>query len=155
LNTFLTEPLPRQSTISMGIYGGSSAPQRARRTVLSQFSGQLTELGAADLALIISELVTNSVLHANVGPQQILTVECAALPDRLRVTVTDPGSELRPRLRSPDDPAGGGCGLRVVESLSCAWGVMRSPAGKTSVWCELPFDPSPPHDPPDQHDDAA
>ncbi len=139
----------------MRIHGGSSAPLRARRSVLSELTGQLTESGAADLGLIISELVTNSVRHANVGPRQTLTVECATLPDRLRVTVTDPGSRLEPHLRSPDHLASGGYGLSVVESLTSAWGVMHGPAGTTSVWCELPFDNSPPHQPTGQHDDTA
>jgi anti-sigma regulatory factor (Ser/Thr protein kinase) len=148
LNASPTEP---QAALSIRIHGGSSAPLRARRSVLSQLGGRLTEFGAADLALVISELVTNSVRHANVGPHQTLTVECATLPDRLRVTVTDPGSRLEPQLRSPDHPAPGGRGLRVVDSLSSAWGVLRGPAGTTSVWCELPSDVSPLHQPTGQH----
>ncbi len=139
----------------MRIHGGTSAPRRARRSVLSHLTGRLTELGAADLALVISELVTNSVRHANVGPHQTLTVECATLSDRLRVTVTDPGSRLKPHLQSPDHPADGGRGLRVVDSLSSAWGVLRGPAGTTSVWCELPFDASPLHQRTARHDDTA
>jgi anti-sigma regulatory factor (Ser/Thr protein kinase) len=147
LNAFLTETPDLHPVISMRIHGGSSAPLRARRAVLSQLTGQLEEAGAAALALVISELVTNSVRHANVGPHQTLTVECATLPDRMRVTVTDPGSRPEPHIRSPDHGACGGYGLRVVESLSSAWGVMRDSAGTTSVWCELPFDTSPPHQP--------
>src|SRR5581483_5238684 len=120
----------------MRIRGGHSAPLRARRSVLSQLTGQLAGAGTAELALIISELVTNSVRHAHVGPQQTLTVECATRADRLRVTVTDPGSGLEPHLQSPDLLTSGGYGLRVVESLSCAWGVVHGPTGTTSVWCE-------------------
>ena len=88
--------------------------------------------------LIVSELVTNSVLHANVGPDETVTVECRALPGLLRITVTDPGSQLHPHLRSPGDPARGGQGLRLVDALCSTWGVIRDPAGTTSVWCELP-----------------
>jgi anti-sigma regulatory factor (Ser/Thr protein kinase) len=131
----------------MRIHGGNSAPLRARRSVLSQLTGQLARAGASDVALVISELVTNSVRHAHVGPDQTLTVECAALPGRLRIAVTDPGSLLEPRLSSPDHSAAGGYGLRVVEMLSSAWGVIRGPAGTTSVWCELPFDTSAPDRP--------
>jgi len=123
----------------------TARPLRARRSVLSQLGGQLAEDRAEALALIVSELVTNSVRHANVGPLQSVTVECTTLPDRLRVTVTDPGSHIEPRLRSPDHVASGGYGLTVVDSLSSAWGVMRGRAGTTSVWCELPLDTSPPH----------
>jgi anti-sigma regulatory factor (Ser/Thr protein kinase) len=144
LNGFRTEPPDPHSAISMRIHGGSSAPLRARRSVLSQLTGLLAGAGAADVALVISELVTNSVRHAHVGPHDTLTIECAALPGRLRVTVTDPGALLEPRLPSPDHPASGGFGLRIVEMLSSAWGVVRGPAGTTSVWCELPFDTSPP-----------
>jgi anti-sigma regulatory factor (Ser/Thr protein kinase) len=155
MNVFLTEPPDPQPAICMRIQGGSGAPGRARRSVLSQLSGQLTESGAGELALIISELVTNSVRHANVGPQQTLTVECTGLPDRLRVTVTDPGSDFQPRLRTPDHPAAGGRGLRIVESLSSAWGVLRGSAGTTSVWCELPFEASPLHRSNQRPDDIA
>jgi anti-sigma regulatory factor (Ser/Thr protein kinase) len=151
----ITDPPGPHPSISVRIHGGAGAPLRARRSVLSQLTGQLLGAGAAELALIISELVTNSVRHANVGPHETLTVQCATLPDRLRVTVTDPGSQLEPHLRSPDHLAPGGYGLRVVEALSSAWGVVRSPAGTTSVWCELPFDTSPPHQPIGQHDHSA
>jgi anti-sigma regulatory factor (Ser/Thr protein kinase) len=122
------------------LHGGTGASLRARRSVLPQFEGQLTETTEADVALIVSELVTNSVMHANVGPDQTLTVECVALPDRLRITVTDPGSRLKPHLRRPDHDASGGYGLSIVATLSLAWGVVRNRVGTTSVWCELPLD---------------
>ena len=80
------------------------------------------------------------MLHANVGSDQTLTFECTALPDRLRINVTDPGSRLEPQLRAPDRDAGGGYGLRIVEVLSSAWGVVRSTVGATSVWCDLPLE---------------
>jgi anti-sigma regulatory factor (Ser/Thr protein kinase) len=127
----------------MTMHGGDGAPLRARRSVLSRIGGQLTELGAADAGLIVSELVTNSVVHANVDPHQILTVECTTLPDRLRITVTDPGSRLEPRLRPPGGHADGGYGLAIVAALSLAWGVVRGAMG-TSVWCELSLETFPP-----------
>lgn len=156
MNVIANDPPAPHPSISVRIHGGAGAPLHARRAVLSQLTGRLAGAGAAEeLALIISELVTNSVRHANVGPHQTLTVNCATLRDRLRVTVTDPGSRLEPHLRAPDHLAPGGYGLRVVEALSSAWGVMRGPDGTTSVWCELPFDTSPPHPPLGQHDGSA
>jgi anti-sigma regulatory factor (Ser/Thr protein kinase) len=137
------QPPGPQASISMRIPGGTGAPLRARTSVLSRIGGQLTETAAADAGLIVSELVTNSVLHANVGPQQTLTVECATLPDRLRITVTDPGSRLEPHLRPSGRGADGGYGLAIVAALSLAWGVVRDTVGTTSVWCELPLDTSP------------
>ncbi len=138
-----TDAPDRQPSISLRLHGASGAPFRARRSVLSGLGGQLAQRRAADLALIVSELVTNSVLHANVGPDQTLTVECTALPDRLRITVTDPGSCLEPHVRQPDHEASGGYGLATVETLCSAWGVVRNSVGATSVWCDLPLDTSP------------
>jgi anti-sigma regulatory factor (Ser/Thr protein kinase) len=129
-----------QPSLSMRIHGGTDAPVQARRSVLPRIASQLTETAAADAALIISELVTNSVLHANVRPHQTLTVECATLPDRLRITVTDPGSRLEPHVRPSDRDADGGYGLAIVAALSLAWGVARDAEGTTSVWCDLPVD---------------
>ena len=56
-----------------------------------------------DVALIVSELVTNSVVHAHVGSSQQLTISVAQLKDRVRIAVTDGGSETMPHLREPDD----------------------------------------------------
>jgi anti-sigma regulatory factor (Ser/Thr protein kinase) len=140
VNVRLTDPADHRASIAVRLCGGTGAPLRARRSVLPQLEGQLTETAVADVALIVSELVTNSVTHANVGPDQTLMVECAPLADRLRITVTDPGARLKPHLRQPDHNVSGGYGLAIVASLSLAWGVVRDSVGTTSVWCELPLD---------------
>lgn len=121
----------------MHINGGVSAPSNARRSVLSRLEGQLAGSRAMDAALIVSELVSNSVLHANVGPEQTLTVELVRIEDRLRITVIDPGSQLQPRLLAADHRTPGGFGLLLVDKLAAAWGVARDGIGATSVWCEL------------------
>jgi anti-sigma regulatory factor (Ser/Thr protein kinase) len=92
---------------------------------------------ASDAALIVSELVTNSVLHANVGVHQALNLELAWLDDRIRIAVTDPGSELEPRLLTADPTRLGGLGLQLVDKLAMAWGVVQT-ASETRVWCDLP-----------------
>lgn len=143
MNVCLTDLPDPRPTISVRLRGGTGAPFRARMSVLSQLGEELAETAAADVALIVSELVTNSVLHANVGSDQTLTVECTALPDRLRITVTDPGSRMEPHVRSPDHNGSGGYGLAIIEVLCLAWGVVRDTVGTTSVWCELPLDTAP------------
>jgi anti-sigma regulatory factor (Ser/Thr protein kinase) len=112
--------------------------------VLSQLDGQVAAAAAADAGLIVSELVSNSVLHANVGAQEVLTVELVTLGDRLRIVVIDPGSDRRPRMLPPDPDRAGGFGLVVVDELCEAWGVGHDGVGPTSVWCELLLDRSPP-----------
>ncbi len=121
----------------MQIQGGPGAPFHARSSVLSHLGGQLTSARADEAALIVSELVTNSVIHADVGPSQTLTVRCAILEDRLRITVTDPGSSLVPELRTSDHTEPGGLGLQIVDKLSAGWGVTRDSTERTSVWCDL------------------
>jgi anti-sigma regulatory factor (Ser/Thr protein kinase) len=93
---------------------------------------------ASDAALIVSELVTNSVQHANVGVHQSLTLELAWLDDRIRIAVSDPGSELEPRLLPADPTRLGGLGLRLVDQVALAWGVVWT-EDATRVWCELPL----------------
>jgi anti-sigma regulatory factor (Ser/Thr protein kinase) len=125
----------------MQIRGGADAPWRARMSVLARLDGQVDRTRAMDAALIVSELVTNSVLHANVGQGQAVTVELMTLEDRLRISVIDPGTRLEPRMlpRDPDTP--GHFGLHLVDALSVAWGVAGESVGTTSVWCELLLDP--------------
>jgi anti-sigma regulatory factor (Ser/Thr protein kinase) len=121
----------------MQITGGADAPANARRSGLSSLRCQLSDSRAFDVAVVVTELVTNSVVHAKVGPEQTLTVELLTLEDRLRITVIDPGSTLEPRLQRRADRTSGGLGLLLVEKLSTAWGVARDGIGSTRVWCEF------------------
>ena len=130
-------------SISMRIRGGEDAPARARRSVRARLEGHIPARTATDAALLVSELVTNSVVHANVGPGRALTVEITTLDDRLRIAVTDPGSRLRPRVRPPDPETPGGLGLLLVDELCETWGVWQD-LGPTCVWCELRLDQSRP-----------
>jgi serine/threonine-protein kinase RsbW len=126
----------------MRIRGGPDAPSRARRLVLSQLDGQIGPTTASDVALVVSELVTNSVVHADVGRRRTLTVELARLDDRIRISVTDPGSRIEPRILPPDDDRLGGFGLFLVRELSDACGVGRDRIGRSRVWCDIPLDQS-------------
>jgi anti-sigma regulatory factor (Ser/Thr protein kinase) len=126
----------------MRIRGGPDAPSRARRLVLSRLDGQIGPTTASDVALVVSELVTNSVVHADVGRRRTLTVELARLDDRIRISVTDPGSQLEPRILPPDDDRLGGFGLFLVRELSDGWGVGRDRIGRSRVWCDIPLDQS-------------
>lgn len=129
-------------SVSIEIRGGVGAPGRARRSVLSQLQGQIAPSTARDVALVVSELVSNSVLHADVNPGRTLTVGLTRLDDRLRINVIDPGSRLEPHVLPPDPERLGGWGLRVVEEVSDAWGVSRNGIAGTRVWCDILLDRS-------------
>jgi anti-sigma regulatory factor (Ser/Thr protein kinase) len=136
------QPADWQRLVSMRIPGGDDAPGRARRSVRSLLERRIPAATASDAALLVSELVTNSVVHADVGPRRALTVEVTTLDNRVRIAVTDPGSRLRPCMLPPDPETPGGLGLLLVDELCETWGVVQD-LGPTCVWCELLLDQSP------------
>ena len=94
---------------------------------------------AAVLQLIVSELVTNSVVHSRSGRRDGGTVTVALLetPTGVRVEVTDEGGPSLPRLRAVDFGAESGRGLHLVDALAAAWNCARDPDGTTTTWAEV------------------
>jgi anti-sigma regulatory factor (Ser/Thr protein kinase) len=123
---------------SLCVAGGLTAPRAARHAVMACLRDRVTTRLAADAGLVVSELVTNSVCHADVGPEETIGVDLLLFDDRLRIVVADSGSEQLPRLEQPGEWSPSGRGLRVVEAVATSWGVARDGAGETRVWCELP-----------------
>jgi serine/threonine-protein kinase RsbW len=129
-----TEP---QGSIFLRIPGGDDAPKRARKSVRAQLDGRVSATTAWKASLIISELVTNCVVHAKVGPDRALSLEVLSLDDRLRIIVLDPGSGQIPQMLPRDLETTGGLGLVVVDELCESWGVDDDRDGPTCVWCDL------------------
>lgn len=123
----------------IAIAGGVAAPARARRWVLSWLSSEPTGASEADVVVIVSELVTNSVVHAHADSSHMLRITVARLGDRVRIAVTDNGSETVPHLREADEDAPGGAGLLIIDRLCLSWGVIRNGTGTTEVWCDVPL----------------
>ncbi|MET7289663.1 ATP-binding protein [Streptomyces sp. NPDC005573] len=110
------------------------AVRTARAAVRGQLQGwQLDSL--ADLtALLVSELVTNSLRHAT-GPIGVRLVRPADVDGALLVEVSDPLPDPpRERVARPEDE--GGRGLQLVAGSSRRWGTRPGDVGKT-VWFEL------------------
>jgi anti-sigma regulatory factor (Ser/Thr protein kinase) len=90
-----------------------------------------------DVSLLVSELMTNAVLHSNSrngGPVAITVAECH---HAIRVVVRDAGSDSVPHV-SGDLCGEGGRGLFLVEEISQRWGVDEDDTGR-AVWCEVKF----------------
>ena len=86
---------------------------------------------AADAVLVLSELVTNAVLHGR-GADRV-AVECRA--GSIRISVHDKSTD--PAELADETRGVGGRGLRIVETLAECWGTDPAGAGKV-VWAVLP-----------------
>jgi serine phosphatase RsbU (regulator of sigma subunit)/anti-sigma regulatory factor (Ser/Thr protein kinase) len=93
------------------------------------------ELGRADLAddaaLVMSELVTNAVLHGG----GCTGVEVLPAGEGLRIEVRD-ASRVPPVLSQASDASLTGRGLRLVSRLAAGWGAHAENGGKV-VWAEI------------------
>jgi anti-sigma regulatory factor (Ser/Thr protein kinase) len=90
-----------------------------------------------DATLVVSELLTNAILHARPLPGARVLVAWALRERSLEVAVSDGGAMTRPRAARPSLSSIGGRGLAIVENLSWRWGVLPSDFGLT-VWAVLP-----------------
>ena len=102
----------------------------ARREIRS-FTAGLGEPVRSNLVLLVSELVTNSLRHARLGPESWVHVEATITPDLVRVEVEDPGGRFP---SAPDLDGEGGWGLILVDRIASRWGVARDE--QTRVWFE-------------------
>ncbi|MFD3546919.1 ATP-binding protein [Streptomyces sp. NPDC058655] len=141
-------PVPREpSTAAEG--GGAVDTLRITRSVrradlkaVGEVRRALRELmrhrcraDTADVAeLLITELVTNALVHTDRGAE----VSASLGPGRLRVEVRDYAARRpRPYVPTADDGTHGR-GLALVQSLADAWGVdALSRGGGKVVWFEL------------------
>ena len=109
----------------------ASAPARARGA-LDQLGDRISAERMRDVRLLVSELVTNAVRHADGEAVRLIV---ALKGSTLRIEVHDPGSGFELKA-PPDDPLrASGWGLVLVEELADRWGVDRNP--RTRVWFEM------------------
>ena len=117
-------------------FAGASRAAPAARHALASLHEHLDEAKRHDLDLCVTELVTNSVRHAGIGPAQSVGLEVTVGRDRVYCVVSDPGPGFDPADVPPPDEFGiGGRGLMIVDHICARWGVDRS--GGTHVWFEL------------------
>ncbi|MGF1617537.1 MAG: ATP-binding protein [Acidimicrobiia bacterium] len=99
---------------------------RISRQKLSEIRSEV-EPRYDDLALVISELVSNSVRHSG---QATVSISVKTKANRVRLEVSDPGPGF-----DPDQPAGDGMGLRIVGRIADAWGIESN--DECTVWVEV------------------
>jgi anti-sigma regulatory factor (Ser/Thr protein kinase) len=113
------------------------APGIARAAV-SEFSHSLGLAGSSfqTLVLLVSEVVSNAVLHSTGPSGAPITLTASVSGDAVRIDVTDAGGGFIPRQRDPKS-INDGYGLYLVDKAASRWGV--DSAGPTSVWFEVPL----------------
>jgi anti-sigma regulatory factor (Ser/Thr protein kinase) len=113
--------------ISVTLPRDHGAPGQARALLREHADGLDRDL--LDTAvLLISELVTNAVLHGTGEIRLLIDIGGS----NARFAVSDEGTGT-PVVR-PDPGPDGGWGLRLVGELATRWGVRE---GRTYVWFEL------------------
>ena len=107
----------------------------AARHALDGLSGELPDGRMRDVRLLVSELVTNAVRHANLAAGDVIGLVIEVADQKLRVEVHDAGGGFIPSTPSPDPARPSGWGLYLVAELADRWGVDSNE--RTLVWFEL------------------
>jgi anti-sigma regulatory factor (Ser/Thr protein kinase) len=107
-------------------------PALARRIIAEELSSRLPATTLDEIKLMVSELVTNGVVHGGGANDPVLLD--VVINGNVRCRVLDRGPGFAARVQQSRDRAGG-WGLRVVEELSDRWGMECSPE-RTEVWFE-------------------
>lgn len=114
----------------------ADAPALARAAVAGFCDGQKFSSGTmATLRLLVSEIVTNAVVHPDVDPSGEIELRARIDGDAVRIEVSDAGPGFVPVARDPRRLSGG-YGLYLLEKASARWGVTGTP--RTTVWFEVP-----------------
>ncbi|MET7621518.1 SpoIIE family protein phosphatase [Streptomyces sp. NPDC005408] len=99
-------------------------------------TGQLHEWGLEELSfsteLVVSELVTNAIRHAE-GPLHLRLIR-----DRTLLCEVADAGHTSPHLRHSEEDDEGGRGLFIVAQLVHRWGTRYTQSGKT-IWTEQAF----------------
>jgi anti-sigma regulatory factor (Ser/Thr protein kinase) len=112
---------------------GPEAASAARTVVSRWLDGRASPEFHDDARLLVSELVGNSVRHAEQPAGAPLRISAVAVDGIVRVDVANRGRGAVRRREA--DPRTGGYGLELVELLAARWGVSHE--NGTRVWFEL------------------
>lgn len=109
----------------------------ARRALSDELrAAGVFDQAVCDAALVISELLSNAILHAYPLPGERLQVAWAVDGTSVEVAVSDGGSPSVPHTGHPSASSVSGRGLSIVEHLCQTWGIRSDEVGLT-VWAVL------------------
>ena len=124
-----------EAEVSTEVVPRPGAAAEARRA-LEGLSDLLPPQKLEDVRLLVSELVTNSVVHAGLSPEEAITVTVTVQGGLARGEVRDGGPGFEPPQKpAPKLDLAGGWGLYIVNRVADRWGVANT--GSKSVWFEI------------------
>lgn len=128
------------STLELELERSVDAPSVARAAIVGFCQDSDSSPSTiATVMLLVSEIVTNAVIHPNVDPAAKVELFAQLRKEIIRVEVSDEGTGFTPRKRDPGQ-LGGGFGLYLLEKESARWGVESTP--HTTVWFEVAISPA-------------
>ena len=107
----------------------------AARNALLALDERLEPAVLDDIRLLVSELVTNAIRHADAPAGGQVGLDVSINGDSVRVEVADPGEGFDPAPRTDTMMKPGGWGLYLVDRISDRWGVVKNQF--TRVWFEI------------------
>ncbi|WP_329085068.1 MULTISPECIES: ATP-binding protein [unclassified Streptosporangium] len=121
--------------------GVAQSAGAARRWVVELLGGHAPAELLETVELLVSEVVTNAVLHSDsAGPEGLVTVCVGLGRDLIHVEVIDDGSAVNvPEVRATDGESLSGRGLGWVNLLASVWGSSQDEGGG-AVWFQLAND---------------
>jgi anti-sigma regulatory factor (Ser/Thr protein kinase) len=124
-----------RDVFALPAHGSSVAAARNRvGELLSQWG--VGEPVHDDVALVISELFTNALVHTDSSE---ITCRLQTTAETVYLAITDQGcGPTGPQVREPD--AESGRGLLLVNALAELWGVSNDHGHGRTVWAILPWD---------------
>ncbi|MDN0194903.1 ATP-binding protein [Streptomyces sp. S.PNR 29] len=140
----------RRFRFELAAHPGS--PAQARHLTRARLTGwSVCEDTCDTAALVVSELVTNAIVHT---ASRHIVCEVHDSDDLVRIAVRDegcsPGQPQTSARQRPEEEHGRG--LLLVDALCHAWGAQEHGPGLL-VWAELPRETDAPRDPCAPHDD--
>lgn len=111
------------------------APSLARAAILGFCQDrEFSPSTMATITLLVSEIVTNAVIHPDVDPPGMIGFNAHCGEALVRVEVSDQGYGFTPKPRAPDQLEGG-YGLYLLDKEALRWGIESAP--HTTVWFEV------------------
>ena len=127
--------------IARTFFSDAEAVPEAKQA-LKELEGRIPDTQLETVQTLVIALVTNSVRHAALGPQDEISLRVKVSSKILRAEVCDPGPDFDVpfKKKQPGIEETSGWGLYLVEELAERWGVERR-GDEKCVWFELETGP--------------